>query len=355
MSKVHLTNIATRHQVFLERLKTQEVKDFASVFAKIDTATREVLNALDVENLGQLTKKQLTQTLADLRQANQDLLDGAVGDLNAQLEKLAGYEAQFEGKSIKQVAPNISLEIPSAQTAFKFAVSQPISATGQLLQPLMDKWSAGEVERIGNAVQRAWGESWTVQDLTSAIRGTKALGYKDGILSVSRRNAETIGRTAIQQVSSMSRAAVWNENSDIVKKYRWVSTLDSVTTTECRALDGQTFPVGEGPMPPLHYNCRSTTVAELDESLDYLDKGATRSAEFGSVPADQTYYEWLDDQSAAFQDEALGPVRAQLFRDGGLSTQDFAKLSIGKNFHPLTLDEMQKLEPLAFEKAGISA
>jgi len=106
-------------------------------------------------------------------------------------------------------------------------------------------------------------------------------------------------------------------------------------------------------MPPLHIGCRSTTVANVDPSLDFLDEGATRSSEQGYVDADLSYYDWLKTQSAEFQNEAIGKSRATLFRDGGLSVDDFAALNLGRNFQPLTLAEMQKLEPLAFERAGL--
>lgn len=356
MPRRRLTNIATRHQVFLERLKAGEVRNFSVVFDKINRATTEVLSALEVENLGKLTRKELTAVLAQLRKVNSELLTVSVDDLFARLEKLATYEAEFEAKSINQIAGKAAMQIPKAGVAYANAVAQPLSATGQLLEPFVASWSNSEVNRLNNAVQRAWGESWTNQELVQAIRGTRALNYKDGILAISRRGAEAIGRTAIQHVASTARQATWEANKDIVSRYRFVATLDSSTTAECRSLDGKTFPVGEGPIPPLHIGCRSTTVAEIDDpALAFLDEGATRSAEFGPVPADQTYYEWLQDQPAAFQDEALGKTRGALFRDGGLSADKFASLNLGRNFQPLTLDQMRELEPLAFERAGIPA
>ena len=50
----------------------------------------------------------------------------------------------------------------------------------------------------------------------------------------------------------------------------------------------------------------------------------------------------------------LGPARGTLLRDGGLSAERFQELRLSRNFEPLTLAEMQRLEPLAFERAGIN-
>ncbi|RYE69683.1 MAG: phage head morphogenesis protein, partial [Oxalobacteraceae bacterium] len=88
-----------------------------------------------------------------------------------------------------------------------------------------------------------------------------------------------------------------------------------------------------------------------------LSKGGTRASvgDGGAqqVRADLSYYEWLVLQPAAFQDKAIGPVRAKLLRDGGLSVQRFSDLQLGRNFAPLTLQQMKALEPIAFERANI--
>ncbi len=43
----------------------------------------------------------------------------------------------------------------------------------------------------------------------------------------------------------------------------------------------------------------------------------------------------------------------ELFRKGGLSAERFAELNLGKNFEPLTLEQMKELEPVAFARAGL--
>lgn len=107
------------------------------------------------------------------------------------------------------------------------------------------------------------------------------------------------------------------------------------------------------------HNCRSSTVAVLDDRFSFLEEGGTQRArdlETGkvySVPANQTYYSWLKTQPAEFQDNVIGPTRGKLLRNGGLTAQRFQELQLGRNFKPLTIEEMKKLEPLAFQKANI--
>lgn len=357
MPKRRLHDLAVRYQVLLERLKQHEVQDFAKVFNQLDRATRDILLGLAVEDLGKLTRKELNKVLAELRQTNLDLLTKAVEQFDENLAKIAAHSADFEVQTLRSVTETKRLKIVAIAdaAAYQEAVAQPISATGQLLETFSAEWTKGEVNRLNNVVQRAWGEGWTINQLAQAIRGTKKLNYKDGILATSRRNAEAIGRTAIQHTASSGRIAVWSANRDIVSGYIWVSTLDSRTTQICRSLDRRRFDLGAGPRPPAHINCRSTTIAEVnkDLGLDFLDEGATRGSKFGEVDADLSYYDWLKQQPAAFQDEAIGKTRGALFRNGGLSADQFAALNLGRNFQPLTLDEMRKLAPVAFEKAGI--
>lgn len=357
-----LTDIATRHQVLLERLKTHEAQEFQKVFDAINIHTQDVIRALQVPNLNEISRTKLNDTLKELRDVNKQLLSNANDKLFTNLELLAGYEAGFEARTFGAIAAKIRLKVPKAADAYADALAQPLSVDGNLLKPFMDSWSAGEVDRVNLVVQKAWGEGWPIDRLTSAINGTKKLNYNDGILgvpgssgAVARRNARSVARTAVQHVASTARQATWEANSDVITGYRFVATLDSRTTQQCRSLDGRLFELGAGPVPPLHIGCRSTTVAEVDPALDFLDEGATRSAEFGPVDADQTYYDWLKEQDIEFQNEAIGPMRAKLLNDGGLSSEEFANLNLGRDFKPLTLAQMQEKEPAAFKNAGITA
>jgi len=122
-------------------------------------------------------------------------------------------------------------------------------------------------------------------------------------------------------------------------------------------MDGKTFEIDKGPRPPIHINCRSSIVAVLDDKFKSLRAGATRSARgpdgVESISAKDSYYGWLKQQPKGFQESAIGPVRAKLMNEGGLSAKKFGELNLSNQFKPLTLAEMKKLEPTAFEKAGI--
>lgn len=339
--------------MYLERLKSGQVKSMGTALRKLEKAITEVVGGLGTPNMADLTKKQLNETLVRLRNEQARVLLEMLDDLMPALEELAGYEAEFEAKSIEQAVAAVSMTVPVASSAYKAALQQPLSATGELLEPFLKDWTAKEIAAVNNLVRKGYADGWTNQQMVQAIRGTKKLNYADGIVARIGRNADAVVRTAVQHVASTARMETWAANADVIEGYRFVATLDNKTTPVCRSLDGQVFKLGRGPRPPLHIRCRSTTVAEVDSKYDFLDEGATRSSANGYVDGDLTYYEWLKTQPEAFQDSAVGPTRGKLLRDGGLTAEEFARLNLGRNFEPLTLEEMRKLEPAAFQRAGI--
>lgn len=133
--------------------------------------------------------------------------------------------------------------------------------------------------------------------------------------AVADNQVVAIVRTSINQVANSASQQVYEANQDITRKYRYVATLDTRTSAICAALDGKEFEYGQGPMPPQHFNCRSTTVPVIDyEGLGFEPPPpARRASAGGQVPADQTYGQWLAKQDAATKAEALGEGRVPYF------------------------------------------
>jgi len=122
-------------------------------------------------------------------------------------------------------------------------------------------------------------------------------------------------RTSINQVANAASQQVYEGNQDITKKYRYIATLDTRTSAICRALDGREFDYGKGPMPPQHFNCRSTTVPVIDyKALDLPPPPEGKRASMdGPVPGNETYGQWLAKQPRATQADALGPGKVAYF------------------------------------------
>lgn len=350
-----------RHAVFLEKLKAGEVGKFAPFLKEIDRSIRDRLTQSD---LTEYNVKRLEALLKEVDSLLLGIFDRYSALLNLDLIDIANYEAEFEATNLARSAPvGVSLDVvaPTAAAIRAAVLTNPLSVRGtgggKLLKSFIKGWTSAERERVTGTIRQGFFEGQTNFQIIRNIRGTKSAGYKDGILATTNRNASTVVHTAIQHASSQARMEVAKANTDIVEEIQIVATLDSKTSQQCRSLDGRRFPVTSGPRPPFHPNCRSTFIM-LTKLSEMFAKGATRAAVgadgAGQVNASLDYYNWLKDQPAAFQDEAIGPVRAKLFREGGLTVERFTELQLDRNFAPLTLLQMMALEPLAFVKAGVA-
>ena len=238
----------------------------------------------------------------------------------------AGLDVSFRG-----------LDLRSVQTV----VSQPIVGA-----PMKDWW-AGLAEqtqrRIESQIGVGMAQGETADQIIRRVRGTQAAGYSDGALNATRSQAAAIVKTAVNQVSTQTRRATFQENGDIVKGYRWLSTLDSNTTPICRSRDGKVYPVDSNDLPPAHWNCRSTITPVLKSFREMgIDRDeipeSTRASMNGQVPAATTYEGWLKDQPRDVQDDALGAARAQAWRSGRISWADVnATNQLGR---PIPLEDL---------------
>jgi len=351
-----LLDSTVRHQVYLERLKSEEVNQFAAFLRDIDASLRDRLTRNDLTDFN---RDRMERLLGSVEDSLTTIFDQHYNELAGHLTELGEYEAGFEAKSLENQLSEAGFEsvIPSPAQVRAAVFSNPLSVRGadggKLLEPFIKDWMKSDVKRLSGAIRQGFFEGQTNFQIIQRLRGTKANGYRDGLLAEVDRHAGAIVRTAVQHTASNARMLTWQQNG--IDEYKWLSTLDGRTSTICRSLDQETFSIGKGPVPPAHINCRSTMLAVLPSKYDYLDKGATRASKDGPVRQSLSYYDWLKQQPEVFQDDVLGKTRALIFRNGEISSEKFAQLQLDKNFKPLSLAEMRKKEPTAFRKGTASA
>lgn len=178
-------------------------------------------------------------------------------------------------------------------------------------------------------------EAKTVRQLVAA--GGQATAVADN-------QVMALVRTSINQVANSASQQVYEANQDITKKYRYVATLDSRTSSICAALDGREFEYGKGPMPPQHFNCRSTTVPIIDPDILPPSTIAKRASADGPVPINTSYGQWLKDQPLKTQQDVLGPGKVPYFNrlvDKYGARDAMAKL-VRDDGAELTLDQLRK-------------
>ena len=353
-----LTEISTRHAVYLQRLAAGEVKEVASFLSDMQETVRKQLAGTDIT---EFTRIRLESLLASI---DRDLLAIAArlrGEIIDRAIDLADYESGFEIRSLNEVV-KYDFIVPTPSQLRSAVLLNPLTIPdsrygGMMLESFITDAMRPGLDRVTSAIRSGYYQGQTTNQILQTIRGTRAAGFTDGIWQIVNRDAESIVRTSLQHAATQAREATWQANRDIVKRVQWNATLEARTCAACGSLDGQTFPMDKGPRPPLHPNCRCTTTAILDARYSFLDDDATRFSRspegVAPVPADLTFYGWLKTQPPEFVESVIGKQRGALLLNGGLSANQFAELQLGKRFQPLTLKQMQELEPVAFTKAGI--
>ncbi|EDV0895792.1 phage head morphogenesis protein [Salmonella enterica subsp. enterica] len=328
------------HQIWLQRAASGEVKDLAPFIQEMrDEVKRQVLLFGDDSR----TAARLTIMLRELEQALNGITSGWYEKLLADARELSDYEINW---NVKTLTTNVDAEFvtPTAEQVWAAATFAPLELSEKPVDfvSLMGGWRQTEVNRLVMGVKSGFVQGMTTRQIVKNVVGP------GGLADISERNAATVIRTALAHVSNEARQQVYAQNGDIITKYEWVSTLDSRTSAVCRSRDSMQYEIGKGPMPPAHFGCRSTTAPVISPEFDFLDKGAKRAArgaEGGQqVSADTTYYEFLKQQPAWFQDEALGPVRGKIFRNSGITPEEFRVISVDGFGRPLTLKEMAELD-----------
>lgn len=338
-----LADLAVDHAIDVRHYSQGVVLRMVALLNRLDARlSAQLAEALLRLPANSFTVERLEALLYSVRGTNAEAYRAVFDALDPELRSFSVIEARAEEAAWRAAIPvaigeRVALIGVSIDQVYAAVVSQPFQ--GRLLREWAEALPEGRIRLIREAVRAGYVEGRTVAEIVTTIRGTKALRYEDGILNRARRDLATIVQTAISHTAQTARQAHADANADLVKALRWVSTLDTRTSPMCRIRDGLRYtadthkpighkiPWGDGP-GRLHFNCRSVSVPvlkswrELGFDVDELPAG-TRASMDGQVPADMTFPQWLARQSAARQDEILGPTRGALYRRGGLQLDRF--------------------------------
>ncbi len=147
-------------------------------------------------------------------------------------------------------------------------------------------------------------------------------------LNMVKGEAERIARTTAQHITEEARMSVYDSNSDILKGYQRLETLDSSTCYACGSIDQKFYPLDKKPPNRIHLNCRGTNIPvlksweEMDLDLSELSKG-TRASMDGQVSGDIPFDKWLETKDEKFIKSYFGTTRYSLYKDKKLSLSDF--------------------------------
>ena len=214
--------------------------------------------------------------------------------------------------NVVALSDDLFAAVNGAPQTFSLTAAQGATITlpnGEVVSKAFRGIATSQAERFSQVVRNGLLTGETTPDIAKRLIGSLQFGEEaktvgqlaaagGQVTQVADNQILTLIRTSINQVANTASQQVYEANQDITQKYRYVATLDTRTSAICRALDGREFEYGKGPMPPQHFNCRSTTVPVINyKELGFSPPPPARRASMdGQVPADTTYGKWLKDK-----------------------------------------------------------
>lgn len=336
-------NDLIQHQAYLYRLSSSEVADLTTQFNQLSTAMlsqlRDALDDLsDAERTALMAGQYTTPQLKDIctligdwqQSVSTALLDGFTLSATA----LAVYEAQYIARQIgKKIKPD-------GDKLMLRAKKTPLSG-GALLDSLLSKIADDTRTQVENVLRDALSQGQTNEQVIRRIKGTKKLGYQDGLLNQSRTAIDAMVRTARSHVANVTYGETYKALGAPCLKF--VSVLDSRTSKICGSLDGTVWEIDSLNIrrPPLHPHCRSILVG-VDKSGETLGQRPSNSGkDIKTVDSNTSFKQWFANQDETFQKNWLGSSRFKLYQDGKYTLDKFVDPLSGQMF---TLKELKALE-----------
>jgi SPP1 gp7 family putative phage head morphogenesis protein len=265
--------------------------------------------------------------------------------------------------NVVALSDDLFAAVEGAPATFNLTTAKGATITlpnGRVVEKAFRGIAVDQAERFSQIVRQGLLTGETTQSIAKRLIGNLQFGEDAKTVSqlvaaggqataVADNQVIALVRTSINQVANTASQQVYEANQDITKKYRYVATLDARTSSICRALDGQEFPYGKGPMPPQHFNCRSTTVPVIDyEGLGFdappsVTKGKRASAD-GPVPVNTSYGQWLKDQPRSVQEDVLGAGKVPYFNRlvDKYGAKDAMARLVRDDGSELTLEQLRK-------------
>ena len=266
-------------------------------------------------------------------------------DLPAISETVAAVTAKDLAVVLGPIEPNIKLPTDS----YHAAVASEVLTQGTPQREWWARQAAATSQGFSAALRQGLASNETNQQLIARIVGKRGVG---GVMGVARHQAAALVQTGVSSVANSARLASFKANSDLVIGVKQVSTLDGHTSDICVAYSGACWDLDGTPIrgnklafnngPPRHFNCRSVlvpilkTFKELGLNIDEIKPGM-RASDEGQIAANTTFDAFLKRKDAAYQDELLGPGRAELWRGGKITLRDL----VSGDGRPLSLAELR--------------
>lgn len=328
------------HATFINRVAAGNAKKVANF---LEEAEEYLIDRLRQEGDTIRNQRRLNAVLRDVRERLNAIYTEWEEVRDADIYEVGPYEAQFQADLIDRFTDDSpELAVPSDEQIIRAANNEPLNigraGSAVNFESMLKEWKPSEIRLTNGVINSGFALGQTTQEITSRIRRE--------VMPISRRDSDSVVLTATNHMSNAAKVETYKENQDIVIGYRLIAVLDFSTTDQCKSWD-QTVVLWEDdyqPSPPFHWRCRTQQVPELSEEFAKFDRDATRAARGADggqkVSSSKQYYDWLKTQPASSQDDALGKTKGLIFRNAGLTPEEFRKASVDRLGNPLTIEQM---------------
>lgn len=363
-----------RHQTYLLRYSAGLRNRVLEILKKSNARTEEIAvsRLSDIKAIESPSDaRKVNLALTKVKKEREKVWDEIKALMLVELRDLARDEPRFTANRVESVLPvKYEVKLPSARDVDK-AVAVPVK--GKTPRAWITTLKNDDISRVRGAIYESTSEG---RPLKQALRSQ---------FKTSGNNVDSTARTLTNHVASAARTETLKKNDELQQE-QYIAVLDSRTTLRCATENGNVYTVGRGPIPPIHFGCRSIRISVMaQELLSYrqvkpeteeelvkdfakennlgnitkrsdlpfgykgeFDEWAPQrvSGLIGGTPDVIEYGEWLKRQPDEFIVDTLGPTRAALFKDGNLKLDKF----VNRSGDALTLDELMKRSPEAFNK-----
>ena len=136
-------------------------------------------------------------------------------------------------------------------------------------------------------------------------------------MGASRHRGRTLARTEVNWICNQADLDAYKVAG--VEYYDYLATLDLRTSDICRSLDGTQHKVSQAKVgvnfPPMHPNCRSTTVPHFDDDEDFAERVARdEEGKTIKVPRKMTQEEYINTYVPEEDRERLLAFRKKFYK-----------------------------------------
>ena len=335
----------TSHAIYIERLGAANANKLDPELKKLASYVRSRIGE-EGATLG--TQAEINALVKDIKAKFSKACERWTRDSFGFIDELAEYESGFQSGIIDSSTDNYKPKEPPAEKVkrkvYNTAMMIGTGGAAVSVNALLGNFTKTQINAAIDII-RSGTDGRPTSDIIGAITGTKKNGYSDGLMARTKRSATTISKTAANHTSEQAKQVVYKDNDKAVIGYKIIAVLDGKTSQTCRGLDGTEVRFNDSyqPHPPFHRNCRTTEGPLLNPELAAISTEARsndmpKGSEFQSTASQ--YYTRMKTQPAWYQDDVLGKTQGKIFRNAGLTPEEFRKATITRTGEPLNLKQM---------------